>query len=427
MNEKANHTRRGPWPGGRPGVRAVIRPGLARGVLEAPPSKSMAHRLLVGAGLARGESVLRRLDRSEDILATVDCLSALGAVIRWEKDNVRVTGFDPFGAPSASLPCRESGSTLRFMIPLCLLGGRPMRLTGGEALMKRPLSVFEDICRQRGLFFQGGMNEVRLEGALTPGEYAVNGGVSSQFVSGLLFALPLLPGDSLLRLIPPVESRPYIHMTLRALSMFGVNAGWADELTLRVPGGASYTPVDAAVEGDYSNAAVFEALNCLGGRVRVTGLSADSPQGDQVYRDFFPRLTAGSPTLDVSDCPDLAPVLFALAAAKHGAAFTGTRRLRFKESDRGGAMATELAKFGIQTDIHENRVVVHAGRLHAPDIPLSSHGDHRVAMALSVLCVLTGGEIDGAEAVRKSLPDFWARLKGLGVDVELTGAMDNAR
>ncbi len=382
-------------------MRAVIRPGLARGVLEA--------------------------DRSEDILATVDCLSALGAVIRWEKDNVRVTGFDPFGAASASLPCRESGSTLRFMIPLCLLGGRPMRLTGGEALMKRPLSVFEDICRQRGLSFRRGANEVRLEGALTPGEYAVNGDVSSQFVSGLLFALPLLPGDSLLRLIPPVESRPYIHMTLRALSMFGVNAGWADELTLRVPGGASYTPVDAAVEGDYSNAAVFEALNCLGGRVRVTGLSVDSSQGDQVYRDYFPRLAAGAPMLDVSDCPDLAPVLFALAAAKHGAAFTGTRRLRFKESDRGGAMATELAKFGIQTDIHENRVVVHAGRLHAPETPLSSHGDHRVAMALSVLCVLTGGEIDGAEAVRKSLPDFWARLKGLGVDVALTGAMDNAR
>ena len=400
-------------------MRAVIRPSRARGVVAAPPSKSMAHRLLIGAGLARGESVVRGLDRSEDILATVDCLAALGAAINWQGRDARVTGCDPRLAAPAPLPCRESGSTLRFMIPLCLLSGRPARLTGSDTLMSRPLSVYEDICRDQGLRFQRTNGGLLLEGRLAAGEYAAPGGVSSQFISGLLFALPLLSGDSLIRLIPPIESRPYIDMTLRALKTFGVSAEWADERALRVPGGAAYEPADATVEGDYSNAAFFEALNWLGGDVRVTGLSADSSQGDRAYLDAFPRLATGAPELDVSDCPDLAPVLMAMAAAKHGARLTGTRRLRFKESDRGEAMAEELAKFGARVEVGENHIAVHAGTLCAPKAPLASHNDHRVAMALSLLCLLTGGEIDGAQAVKKSLPDYWDRLKALGAAVTL--------
>ncbi|MBR3503854.1 MAG: 3-phosphoshikimate 1-carboxyvinyltransferase [Clostridia bacterium] len=380
----------------------------------------MAHRLLIGAGLARGESLVRGLDRSQDILATADCLAALGAAVSWEGRDARVTGCDPRRAGPAPLRCRESGSTLRFMIPLCLLSGRPMRLTGGQSLMRRPLSVYEAICNARGLRFERTDGGLLLEGRLAPGTYDAPGGVSSQFVSGLLFALPLLPADSLIRLIPPVESRPYIDMTLQALSLFGVRAEWADDLALRVPGGAAYEPIDAAVEGDYSAAAVFEALNCVGGAVRVDGLDPDSPQGDKVYLDYFPHLMAGAPELDLSDCPDLAPALFAVAAARNGARFTGTRRLRFKESDRAAAMAEELSKFGVRMDVNENDAVVHPGGLRAPREPLSGHNDHRVAMALSVLCALTGGEIDGAQAVEKSLPDFWDRLKALGVKVELT-------
>ena len=400
-------------------MRAVIRPGRARGAIDAPPSKSMAHRLLIGAGLARGESVVRGLDRSEDILATADCLASLGAAIEWNGRDARVTGCDPRRAAPALLSCRESGSTLRFLIPLCLLSGQPMRLTGGGALMDRPLSVYEDICRARGLRFERTNGALRLEGRLAPGEYAVPGGVSSQFISGLLFALPLLAEDSLIRLIPPVESRPYIDMTVRALETFGVCVQWADEFTLRVPGGAAYRPADVTVEGDYSNAAFFEALNLVGGEVRVSGLDADSLQGDKVCLGFFRRLAEGCPELDVSDCPDLAPVLLAVAAARHGARLTGTRRLRFKESDRGAAMARELARFGVRVDVQENDIVVHAGAVRAPGEPLSSHNDHRVAMALAVLCALTGGEINGAQAVNKSLPDYWDRLKALGLDVEL--------
>ena len=400
-------------------MRAVIRPGPARGAIEAPPSKSMAHRMLIGAGLARGASIVRNLDRSEDILATVDCLTALGAAIEWDGRTARVTGCDPRQAAPAALPCRESGSTLRFMIPLCLLSGQPARLTGSATLMGRPLSVYEDICRAQRLRFERRDGALLLAGRLAPGEYAVPGGVSSQFVSGLLFTLPLLSGDSRICLLPPVESRPYIDMTLRALATLGVRAEWTDECALRVLGGAAYEPTDVRVEGDYSNAAFFEALNHVGGEVRVSGLDADSLQGDRAYLSAFPRLTAGAPELDVSDCPDLAPVLMAVAAANHGARLTGTRRLRFKESDRGAAMAEELTKFGARVDVHENDILVRPSVLRAPEAPLSSHNDHRVAMALSVLCTLTGGEIEGAQAVKKSLPDYWDRLKALGVAVTL--------
>ena len=401
-------------------MRALIRPGTARGIVQAPPSKSMAHRLLICAGLAEGESVVRGVDRSEDILATADCLSALGASLAWEGTAVRICGCDPRKASPAVLRCRESGSTLRFMIPLCLLSGSPMRLEGSETLLSRPLSVYEDLCREQGLILRHADGGLLAEGRLAPGEYAVPGGISSQFITGLLFALPLLSKDSTIRLIPPVESRSYLALTLQALQDAGIAVIRADDNTLAVPGNAVYRVQDTEVEGDYSNAAFFEAFSCAGGNVTVTGLRPDSLQGDRVYQDFFPRLKAGHAQIDLTDCPDLAPVLFAAAALCRGAVFTGTRRLRFKESDRGAAMAQEMAKFGIVPDLEENRVTVPAAALRTPSEPLDSHNDHRIAMALSLLCSRTGGEIQGAEAVRKSFPDYWARLRSLGIDVTLS-------
>lgn len=402
-------------------MRAVIHPGRAKGVVAAPPSKSMAHRLLICAGLARGKSVVRQVDPSEDILATADCLEALGASLQWEGSDVRIEGCDPARSGPAALFCRESGSTLRFMIPLCLLSGAPIRLEGSETLMSRPLSVYEDLCLSQGLSLERKGRALTVRGPLSPGKLELPASVSSQFISGLLFALPLLDKSSVLHLIPPVESRPYVDMTVDALNAFGVSVRWADEQTLLAPGKSAFGARDVTVEGDWSNAAFFEALNQVGGEVRVIGLKKDSLQGDRVCGDYFARLAAGQSDLDVRDCPDLAPVLFAMAAACGGARFTGTRRLKFKESDRGEAMARELEKFGVSTDIGENEIVIRSEGLHPPRALLSSHNDHRIAMALSVLCTVTGGEIDGAEAVRKSLPDYWDRLQSLGIEVELHG------
>ena len=400
-------------------MNVIIQPGTARGMVAAPPSKSMAHRLLICAALSEGESTVYGVDRSEDILATSDCLSALGASIIWEGSTVHIKGCDPRRSGPAVLNCRESGSTLRFMIPLCMLSGNPMILKGSPTLLSRPLSVYENLCLDLGLTFTRTEEGLLVQGRLTPGEYTVPGSISSQFITGLLFALPLLDGNSRIRLLPPVESGSYLSLTLQALQDAGVRVSNPDEYTLNIEGSAAFSARSTEVEGDYSNAAFFEALNCIGGEVTVTGLRTDSLQGDRIYREYFPLLREGPAELDLTDCPDLAPVLFAAAALCHGAVFTGTRRLRFKESDRGAVMALEMAKFGITLETEENRIIVPAGNIHMPAEPLDSHNDHRIAMALSLLCTRTSGEIHCAEAVRKSFPDYWQKLQSLGIDVSI--------
>ena len=400
-------------------MRAVILPGPALGTVSAPPSKSMAHRLLICAALAEGVSLIGNVPSCQDALATLDGLTALGARFAREGSDIRMTGCDPRKASSALLFCRDSASTLRFLLPLCLLNGQPMRLRGSEGLMARPMRVYETLFRARGILFEQTGCEIRVAGRLSGGEYEVPGGVSSQFISGLLFALPLLDKESVIRLLPPVESRPYLDMTVETLRLFGVSVRWLDETALFVPGNSAYTARDAAVEGDFTAAAYFDALNLIGGKVCVSGLPENSLQGDRVYSQYFSALKQGFASLDVSDCPDLAPILMAAAAARSGVRLTGTRRLRFKESDRTAAMTGELAQFGVRTEVSDNAITVCPGSLHAPAEPLQSHGDHRVAMALAALCTKTGGEIEGAECVQKSLPDFWDRLVRLGVQVKM--------
>lgn len=398
-------------------MKVKISPSRARGQTAAPPSKSMAHRLLIAAGLSRGESRIGNIAYSEDVLATISCLRALGARIWQEGDMVLVRGVDPTKTGKAILPCRECGSTLRFFLPVALLSEEPKTLTGSEKLLSRPLGVYEALMQERGLPYQKDKTSVTVQGPLRPGLFEVAGNISSQFISGLLFALPLLAEDSEIRILPPVESRPYIDLTLSALKDFGIRTVFEDNRML-IPGGQAYQPRDMQVEGDYSNAAFLEALNLVGGEVAITGLRKDSLQGDRIYHQHFAALKKGFAAIDLGDCPDLGPVLMAAAAALHGAHFTGTRRLAMKESDRGEAMALELAKFGIQVQRTENTITIRPGNIQMPKESLDSHNDHRIAMALCVLCTKTGGLIDGAEAVKKSFPDFYKVLSSLGIEVE---------
>lgn len=393
-------------------MNITIQPGRAVGTVAAPPSKSMAHRLLICAALARGESHIRGIGRSEDILATLDCLRTLGAKCTVAGDTVTVMGTEGF-APSGDLCCRESGSTLRFLIPLALLGGNLVSFTGSGRLFRRPLEVYRPFCR----VFSPEENRLQVQGALTGGTYRIPGDVSSQFISGLLFALPLAKKDSRIILTTPIESKHYIDLTLQALAGFGVKAQWCDRSSLFIAGRQQYLPGDFTVEGDYSGAAFFGALNALGSDITVTGLDPDSLQGDKVYGAYLQQLCTGTPTLDLSHCPDLAPVLFAVAAAKQGAVFTGTGRLKLKESDRAAAMAQELSAFGAKVLVEENSVTVLPEAFHGPDRVLSGHNDHRIVMALAVLLTLTGGEIAGAQAVSKSFPDFFEALAGLGIAI----------
>lgn len=400
-------------------MRLRINKGKASGKMPAPPSKSMAHRYLICSGLAEGESVISGIDKSEDVLATIDCLRAIGARVEFRGDDVVVNGAFPVTtSPDKKLYCRESGSTQRFFVPICLTSGSPSIIEGKQSLFKRPLGVYEKICLEQGITFTQGDESLYLDGKLKSGEYKVKGNISSQFISGLLFALPLLKGDSTISIIPPIESRPYINLTVSALEKFGVNVKWLDDKTIFIKGSQKYKACSCAVEGDYSNSAFFAALNSLGSDIQISGLDENSLQGDKVYKKYLQNLSNGTPTIHLGDCPDLGPVLMAVAAAKSGAIFNDTRRLKIKESDRGEAMAEELRKFGADVTVYDNSIVVFPKEFHAPKEVINGHNDHRVVMSLSVLLTLTGGEIEGAEAVSKSLPDFFERLKKLGIEVE---------
>ncbi len=400
-----------------------IEKSTARGTVKAPPSKSMAHRMLICAALAKGTSTVCGVSSCDDVLATIDCLSELGAKFDYDGDTVKVTGADLLTAsPENCLCCRESGSTLRFLVPICLLLDKNVMMTGSGTLMHRPLGVYQSLAREKGLTFLQDENSIVLRGPLSAGEYRIAGNVSSQFISGLMFALPLADGSSKINIIPPVVSRPYIDMTLEALREFGVKVDWADDHTLVIPGNQEYKATKTSVEGDYSGAAFFAALDSLGSDVGIEGLRENSTQGDKIYKIYFDMLSKGIPTVHIGDCPDLGPVLFAVAAAQYGGIFTGTSRLRYKESDRGEAMAKELRKFGASVAIHEDTIVVYPTDFHEPSEPLDGHNDHRIVMSLAVLLTKTGGTIRGAEAVSKSFPDFFSLLASLGVGVKEVGA-----
>ena len=402
-------------------MKAIIQKSAAVGEIAAPPSKSVSHRALICAALSDGKSVIRNLSDCSDVKATVNCLRELGAKIEYlDESTVAVTGADASRRGAAALDCGESGSTLRFLLPLCLLSDADASLFGSGRLMTRPLSVYENICRKRGLKFVRGGGAVTVGGKLMSGEFTVEGDLSSQFISGLLFALPALRGDSRIRILPPVEIRPYIDMTVKTLRDFSVFAAWEDENTLFIRGNQRYAAREYAVEGDWSAAAALVFLNLFGGKVRISGLAPDSVQGDKACVKLFDILTFAGATVNLADNPDLAPILTAYAAANEGAVFTGARRLKFKESDRGEAMAKELRKFGCRVTVSGDVIAVDPVSFHAPNEPLCGHNDHRVVTALCALLTLTGGEICGVEAVNKSWPGFFGALSSLGVKVSLT-------
>lgn len=391
-----------------------------RGTINAPPSKSMAHRLLICGGLANGKSIVHNIAPSEDILATLDCLEAIGAKYTYDGETVIIEGANKKkNLKNLTLNCRESGSSLRFFIPICSVVNEKATFLGSEKLLSRPLNVYESIFKSQDIEFVNDGKSIKLNGSLSGGDYKINGNISSQFISGLLFALPLLQEDSTINIIPPIESRSYIDLTIDGLSEFGIKIKWLDGRRLYIKGGQDYIPKEVWVEGDYSNAAFFEALNYLGNDVKIDGLKENSIQGDRAYKDFFPMLAKGMPTIHLGDCPDLGPILFALAAAKYGGIFTGTKRLRLKESDRSKAMAEELRKFGVSVKIEEDSVLVYPINFKAPTEDLYGHNDHRIVMSLAVLLTKTGGVIEAAESVKKSMPDFFEKLSGLGANVKL--------
>lgn len=399
-------------------MKAKFKPCILKGTAKAPPSKSMAHRYLIGAALTGKKCLISDVDYSEDILASIDCLRALGADISCSGDKVCIESDNFMKASHPILNCRESGSTLRFFIPIALCSGIRTTFKGSVRLFERPLDVYEQICSDNGFEFEKTSDTVTLCGKLESGKYRVRGDISSQFITGLIFAFVYMNKASEIEIIPPFESRSYIDLTISALESFGAEVKFTDEYHIKIEKALLHS-FDGSVEGDYSNAAFLDAFNFIGSDIRVKGLDKQSKQGDRVYVDYFRRISDGVPELDISDCPDLGPVLFALAALKNGACFTGTERLKAKESNRGMAMHEELAKLGGGLIFGDNKIIVPKQILRPCEQILSGHNDHRIVMAMSVILTVTGGVIDEAQAVRKSFPGYFEVIKQLGAEVDL--------
>lgn len=380
-----------------------VEPGSLVGPVVPPPSKSDAHRALICSALADPNTQPSGLHGplSEDIRATRTCLAALLS-----------------GEPE--LDCRESGTTLRLLLPLAAALGRPVTFTGSGRLPYRPLQEYQSIFAGHGVrldFPERTSLPVQIRGTLTAGRFEVPGHISSQYVSGLLLALPLLDGDSEIVMTSPLQSAPYVEMTRHTMQKFGVRsqqtaAGYT------IPGGQCYQAVAYEVEADYSQAAYWLTANYTGSRIDIKGLSLNSVQGDRAIIDLLAGFSAGgdSFTIDVSQVPDLVPILSVAAAATPAVTrLTNAARLRLKESDR--LASTENALTAIGVDIRQ----VGDGLLIRGGLPLSggqagSHGDHRIAMALAIAALSTreGVTITGARSVEKSYPDFFEQLRRLG-------------
>ncbi len=381
-------------------MEITILPRPLSGSISAIASKSAAHRLLICAAFSDRETMLYCPQTNEDMDATADCLRALGASVTKTGEGYLV---DPIRQipPSAQLPCRESGSTLRFLLPVAGALGVDATFTMAGRLPQRPLSpLWEEMERMGCQLSRPTETTLRCQGRLNSGEYRIDGSVSSQFITGLLLALSLIKGESHLTVTGKVESRPYIDLTKQAMALFH-----APEY--RSPG-------TVTVEGDWSNAAFFLAASALGSSVTVTNLSPDSCQGDRAAASLLPRLCQGFQTISAADIPDLVPILAVVAGAKHGAHFTDIARLRLKESDRVASVIAMLQALGGKAEATDTTLTVYpTGYLGGT---VDSAGDHRIAMAAAIAATVCKNPVTilGAQAVSKSYPHFWDDYRKLG-------------
>ena len=402
-----------------------IRPKRLSGTVVPPPSKSLAHRLIIAASLAAGASTIHHADFSQDVEATLRCMRALGA--RWEtvEDGLRISGIGGIRQPFGDLPrfdCGQSGSTLRFLLPIALTAGQGGVFTGRGRLMERPQTPYFDLFDRLGIPWTQRDGVLTVQGQLTPGEFRLPGDVSSQFFTGLLLALPLLEGPSTVVSTTALESAAYVTMTMGVLEQAFVPVRFIPgDNTFRVfP--AIYQPFDTTVEADWSQAAFWYAAQVLGSTVRIRGLETGSFQGDRVVVTHAGALSgSGNVTIDLSGCPDLLPPLAVMAALRRGTTrFVGAARLRLKESDRLSTVHDLLLDLGGEAEEGRDCLTVHGVSGLAGGI-VDGANDHRIVMAAAIAATRCTGPviIRGAEAVKKSYPGFWREYEALGGDVRV--------
>ena len=409
-----------------------ILPSFLKGAIKIPPSKSLCHRAIIAAALSQGQSIINNVVLSEDILATINGVRAFGALVTVLQDKLIIEGGKLGAENSCIIDCNESGSTLRFLMPLGLLTNSSISYVGKGNLGDRPLGPYIEIFREQGILYSDCKLPITIHGILKPGIFRLKGNVSSQFITGLMFALPLLEEDSTIILTEPLESKGYIDLTIKVLKNFGVSISNHNYKSFSIKGKQEYIKTDYTVEGDYSQAAFWLAAGALGADITCLGLKLHSKQSDKSMLDILrnagvilestdthvkvlpSRLKAFE--VDVSECPDLMPILTVLAALSEGESkITGAARLRLKECDRLKAIMTELNKLGAQI-VEEQDSLSIKGLKYLQGGDVESWGDHRIAMALAIAATkcIEPVIIHNSDAVHKSYPNFFDDYKLLG-------------
>lgn len=412
-------------------------PSRLSGTIAAIPSKSASHRAIICAALARGRSIVRNLIFSKDITATIECLTALGATIECGADFAVIDGIESERIPaSAPLHCKESGSTLRFLIPVAAALGCEATFLGEGRLPSRPITPYLESFAPKGIIFDySNTMPFSIRGKLSSGTFTIPGNISSQFITGLLFALPLLKQNSMISITGTFESKPYVLMTIEMLRRFGVQAKLNGN-TVTIPGGQTYLPAEVTVEGDFSQAAFFLTAGALSGPVTVTGLDYQhSAQGDKAIVGYLKEagalvsigtdcITVSAPEsgplfpidVDARDIPDLVPILAVLASQCAGkSVIHHAERLRIKESDRLAAVSDLLTASGAQVLITADGLSVH-GKAEFHSCTVNSSNDHRIAMSAAIVAMAANGPITltQAESVQKSYPAFYEDYQVIG-------------
>ena len=419
-------------------TRIKITPTKLKGTVAIPPSKSMAHRAILCASLAKGKSRIDHIEYSQDILATIAAMQALGTTIETFEDYLLIDGSTTFTKKQSLIDCKESGSTLRFMIPVSLVKQGSRHFIGEGNLGKRPLDVFYPIFDEQHIdySYQKDILDLHIEGKLQPGTFVIPGNISSQFITGLLYALPLLDGDSKIILSSSLESVGYIDLTLQMLEKYGIRIENHQHQEYLIAGNQTYQAQDYYVEADYSQAAFYLVAGALGNDVTLKGLNIHSLQGDKEGLDILKQMGATidhqgdllkvkvdklhPTTIDGSQCPDIIPVFSLLASLIQGQSeVVNAGRLRIKECDRLKAMYNELTKLGVKVIEHNDGLTIN-GVTCLSGGELSTYNDHRIAMTLAIASSVSSQEIilDNKECVKKSYPCFWEDFEKLGGKID---------
>lgn len=420
-----------------------IYPNKLSGEVKIPPSKSMAHRAVICAALGDGRSKVTNIDYSDDIIATIEAMSALGAKITKKEDYLEVYGINSPENIKANelknertIDCNESGSTLRFLVPIAALFDGVNRFVGRGNLGKRPLDTYYNIFNEQNIryTYEEGILDLKTEGKLKAGEFKVRGNISSQFITGLLFTLPLLDGDSKIIITTEMESKGYIDLTLSAMKAFDIEIINNNYEEFIIKGNQTYKSRDYRVEGDYSQAAFFFSANALSNEVILNDLKLDSLQGDKEVIDILTRMgleisnknsgLIGSVSgelkatvIDGSQCPDIIPVVSLVAALSTGTTeVINAGRLRIKECDRLAAVTSELNKLGAKITEKEDGLIIEGVKELKGGVEVWSHKDHRIAMTLAIASTMCKEPIilKDYECVSKSYPQFWDDFKNVG-------------